>query len=169
MKNFKLIKSSPQTLRKTVLPGLVFLLLIVGASCGKSSLDTSTTEPDENTAPKMTAFERDVKSMKTANFKYIYVFRRKDSGVLDAEDKDYLRKNIPSESNRGYLTDEEKAYIAGSNFTFPEDALKVLAERFKIEDLSPPAAEIEDEKKQVSNSNETENVNARQGNEQEGK
>lgn len=108
----------------------------------------------------MTSFERDVKSMQTANFKYIYVFRRKDGGVFDAEDKEYLRTNAPPETNRFIATDEEKAFIAGSNFMFPEENLKPLAERFEIEDLSPPAAEIQSEKTEEANANQSDDVNA---------
>lgn len=109
--------------------------------------------------------------MQTANFKYIYVFRRKDGGVFNSEDKAFLRTNAPTETNRFIATDEEKAYIAGSNFMFPEENLTALAERFEIEDLSPPGAEIQNEKKEESNANKTENINTKSSpaNEQKGK
>lgn len=154
------IKKSSQLFRSAVLLGLVFSLLIAGASCGNSSLNRdSAGEESGNAAPQMTQFERDLKSLKTAEFKYIYVFRRKDGEVFDEEDKRVLRENSPREINRYVSTDEEKAFIAGSNFMFPEENLKNLKERFEIEDLSPPAAQIQNEKVDEANANQTNNVN----------
>ena len=167
------IQKSSQLFRKGVLSGLIFFLFIAGVSCGNSSLNKDAADEDSyvNTAPKLTQFERDLKSLKTADFKYIYVFRRKDGGTFDEDDKRILRENSPREINRYVSTDEEKAFIAGSNFMFPEENLNNLKERFEVEDLSPPAAQIQNEKKQESNTNETENVNAQsdQANKKEGK
>ena len=47
----------------------------------------------ENVRPVMGA-------MRTADFNFIYVFRRKDGGVLDAADKKAASDNIPPEINR---------------------------------------------------------------------
>jgi hypothetical protein len=129
---------SPETLsRIAVLSCLIVLLLITIAACGGPNFNkNNATGSTENTMPKMTDLERDIKSMQTANFEYIYVFKRKDGGIFDAEDKTYLRNNIPGEVNRRIMSDEDKAFIAGSNYPFPEESMKSLKERFDIEDLS---------------------------------
>ena len=74
--------------------------------------------------------------MRTADFIFIYVFRRKDSRLLDAEDKRFASQTIPEEMNRRTVSDEGKAIIIGSNFRMPADNLKVLSERFAFEDHS---------------------------------
>ena len=106
------------------------------SACNYNSFD----KPNVNVAPLNAAdsksvFESDVQTMKTANMKYIFVFRRMDGGAFDGEDKRYLRANLPT-INRIYLSDENKAFIVGSNYKFPPENLEVLRLRFKVEDLS---------------------------------
>ena len=81
-------------------------------------------------------FEQDVESMRTADFLFIYVLRRKDGGKLDPDDKRYASQVIPQEMNRREISDSGKAIIVGSNFRMPEQNRKVLSERFAFEDLS---------------------------------
>lgn len=81
-------------------------------------------------------FEQDVESMRTADFVFIYVLRRKDGGKLDSDDKRYASQVIPQEMNRREISDSGKAIIVGSNFRMPEQNRKVLSERFAFEDLS---------------------------------
>jgi hypothetical protein len=80
--------------------------------------------------------------MKTADFNFIYIFRRSDGGPLDPEDRSYLSATIPSEMNRRKISDEGRAVIIGSNFRIPPDILSVLKERFAFEDHSKPESEI---------------------------
>lgn len=82
------------------------------------------------------SFEQDVASMKTAGFVFIYVYRRKDGGVLDTEDRKFGARTIPPEMNRRTVSDQDKAIIVGSNFRMPKEAQKLLAERFAFTDLS---------------------------------
>ena len=81
-------------------------------------------------------FEQDVESMRTADFVFIYVLRRRDGGPLDPDDKRYASQVIPQEMNRREISDSGKAIIVGSNFRMPEQNRKVLSERFAFEDLS---------------------------------
>lgn len=85
---------------------------------------------------KRTAFEKDLDTLKTADFDFIYVFRRKDGGTFDGEDKKYLRANAPMEINRFVSTDDGRAFIAGSKFKFPTENLEILGKRFNVEDYS---------------------------------
>jgi hypothetical protein len=77
--------------------------------------------------------------MRTANFDYIFVLRRKDSAKLDADDKKFIRTNSPEVANRLILSDDDKALIAGSNYPFPPEKLKPLQERFSFQDFSKAA------------------------------
>ena len=86
--------------------------------------------------------EDDIAAMKTADFSFIYIFRRKDGGPLDADDRSYLSSTIPSEMNRRKISDKGRAVIVGSNFRIPPDILNVLKERFAFEDNSKPESEI---------------------------
>ena len=106
------------------------------SACNYNSFD----KPNVNVAPLNAAdtksvFESDLQTMKTANLKYIFVFRRIDGAVFDGEDKKYLKTNLPT-TNRVILSDENKALIAGSNYKFPPENLEVLQLRFKIEEMS---------------------------------
>ena len=95
-----------------------------------------------NTAPAPRTFEQDLNAMRNADFSFIYVFRRKDGGVLDADDKSFITRTTPSEINRRALADEGKALILGSNFRLPDDNLQQFKERFFFEDHSKPESEI---------------------------
>ncbi|MGI8639147.1 MAG: hypothetical protein ACR2MG_04265 [Pyrinomonadaceae bacterium] len=85
---------------------------------------------------KVPDFESDLETMRTAGFDYIFVFRRKDGGVLDGEDKKYLKANSPPVTNRFILSDGDKAAIAGSSYEFPPGNLETLRMRFNVEDYS---------------------------------
>lgn len=95
--------------------------------------------------------------MKTANFDYIFAFRRKDGGVFDSEDKKYLRANTPPGTNRFVATDEDRAFIAGSTYAFSPENLQALRNRFLVEDYSKPEAERQDANQ---NTNANQNMNA---------
>jgi hypothetical protein len=97
-----------------------------------------------DSAPAPRTFEQDLNAMRNADFSFIYVFRRKDGGVLDADDKSFITRTTPSEINRRALADEGRALILGSNFRLPDDKLKLFKERFSFEDHSKPESEIMD-------------------------
>ena len=122
---------------QAILTGVIFFSLI-NFACGnrsfeKANVAESPVAPEE----KQSNLAGDLQTMKTANFDYIFVFRRKDGGAFDGEDKKYLRDNAPAETNRFIATDNGKAFIAGSNFKFPPQNLDVLRTRFNVEDYSP--------------------------------
>lgn len=71
-------------------------------------------------------------------FDFVYVFKRKDGGKLDAEDRKFLRANSPLETNQWVVTDEDATAIAGSNYIFSPANLEALRGRFSVEDLSKP-------------------------------
>lgn len=118
---------------------------IFGLACEPSPSmmeNSSVPAPSENaqTDSNLTSLEREIRDMKKVDFLFIYVLKRKDDGVFNKEDKQYIRDNRPVEINRFIATDDEKAFIAGSNFDFPKDNMENLRKRFVIENYSKPAA-----------------------------
>jgi hypothetical protein len=97
--------------------------------------------------------EKEVEAMQTADFNYIFVLRRRDGGVMDMDDKAFLRQ-ATGNVNRRTLSDDGKAIIIGSNAKFPPELLQVINERFELEDHSKPES-------QIANSNTRSNANIR--------
>lgn len=95
-----------------------------------------------NPTPETTTVESEVAAMRTANFNFIYVFHRKDSAMLDADDRRFMNANTPYEINRKALADGGRALVVGSNFRFPAENFKLMKERFAFEDFSKPESEI---------------------------
>ena len=128
-----------------VTSALVFAGCMAAAGCGpnqrilESANDNqSDSEPvavSSNAAPTVSTFERDLEAMRTADFKFIIVFRRKDGQTLDSGDKELLGRTAP-QANRRELSDEGRAVIIGSNFAFPPSSFEALTERFKMENYS---------------------------------
>lgn len=127
-----------------VLAGLVLL----GSSCtpnqrileSANENQASSSEPvdgNTNSGPAVSSFEQDLNAMRTADFKFIVVFRRKDGKPLDAADKELVSK-AGSQANRRRLSDEGKAVIIGSNFPFTSGEFDGLKERFKMDNYSKP-------------------------------
>ncbi len=125
-----------------------FFLLIFAAfgfSCKPNSAIVNSQKGNQtssvNSANKFAnSFERDLETMRTADFDFIFVMRRKDGGKLDADDKTYIKMNSPVSTNRFIVSDAEKAVIAGSKFKFAAENIMALQDRFAVEDFSKPAA-----------------------------
>jgi hypothetical protein len=111
--------------------------------------------PMSTVSSKATSFDEDLREMETANFDYIFAFRRKDGGIFDKEDKKYLRDNTPIETNRWRESDEGKAFIAGSGFSFSPEQMEALRNRFIVEDYSKPEIKAAANTAVNANSNKT--------------
>lgn len=101
--------------------------------------------------PKLSSFESDIQAMRDADFNFIYVFRRKDGGVFDTDDKRFVAERTPPEINRRRLGDEGKWIILGSNFRVEPNSMKDLKERFAFEDYSKPESELPQNSNSASN------------------
>jgi hypothetical protein len=106
------------------------------------SAATPTPDPAAAAATPLDPLEQEIKAMRTADFNFIYIFRRKDGGGLDAEDKKTASANIPPEINRRKVIDDGKAIIIGSNYRLPPENFKVMSSRFVVEDYSKPESEM---------------------------
>src|SRR5688572_21717789 len=132
----------------------VLVILVTAFGCGpnKRIIESGRENPpldraNANLERPERSFETDLKAMRTADFYFIYVFRRRDAGTLDADDKRFLAANL-ADVNRRELSDEGRALITGSNFLLPENMMAALKERFVFEDHSKPIGEIPPERLQ---------------------
>ena len=120
----------------------------------ESSAETSSTPRTESMSePAASTVGEDVAAMRTADFNFVYVFRRKDGAVLDAEDRAFMNANTPYEMNRKKLSDGDRALVVGSNFRYPAENFKALKERFTFEDFSKPESEIMPSNSNIANRN----------------
>ncbi|HLM61011.1 MAG TPA: hypothetical protein VK308_09415 [Pyrinomonadaceae bacterium] len=115
----------------------VFLAALVNFACTPRSFEkpNAAAPPSSNAEDKQASFQSELEKMRTANLQYIFVFRRKDGGAFEGEDKKYLRANLPF-NNRVVLADEDKAVIVGTNYKFPPENIDALRGRFNVEDYS---------------------------------
>ncbi|MGC2236719.1 MAG: hypothetical protein WA584_11190 [Pyrinomonadaceae bacterium] len=131
-------------------------LLLLNSACepAPSMVNKATPATVEEVAEKLNDVQREVKDMQEAGFDIIYVLKRKDGGVFDKEDKQYLKANSP-DINRRVLTADEKVFIAGSNYTFSLENVEALQKRFIFEDYSKPGIPQPQPANNASNSNQS--------------
>lgn len=101
------------------------------ASSDDETPDTSTYRPESTPA---TQFERDMKYVRDAHFKYVWIFARKDGKELTKEDSDSLHTNAPKVVD--WVKTDENRVIAGSNFPLEGPQLAALQKRFNVQDYS---------------------------------
>lgn len=115
----------------------LFMLVCLSMNFGCGTAATTGVNQNSTVAAvEPTSLERDIESMKTADFEFIYVFRRKDGGPFESADKTFLKANSPADTNRFVLSDMEKAVVAGSSYKFEPAHLVKLGEKFDIENYS---------------------------------
>jgi len=107
-----------------------FVLIALGG-CNRSG------SGDNNAAQKQpSAFEKDLGAVRRNNFQKVYVISRPDGVALNADDKAYLKTNMPIETTMRILTDEDRRVIVGTNFDFKPEHTDALNKRFKVEDYT---------------------------------
>ncbi len=128
-------------IRITFCVSLLAMFFISGCGPNQSILESGNrnSRPAANVSIEKSSLEQDLEAMRTAQFAVVFVIRRKDAGVFDPDDRRVVRDNT-SQANRRVAAEEGKAIIVGSNFSIPPQNMKLLQERFVIEDHSPPAA-----------------------------
>ena len=108
---------------------ILLSLVLTAAGCNRS-------QTREAAPPRPSAFERDLASVQRNNFQKVYVISRPDGLTLNADDKAYLKTNMPIETTMRILTDEDRRVIVGTNFDFKPEHLDALNKRFKLEDYT---------------------------------
>ena len=115
-----------------------FSPLILSACGGNEAILKSGKEPaaQANVESSKTTFEKDLEAVRVADFSFVYVLRRKDGGVIDAEDKSIIRLQT-AQANRRVAADDGRAFIIGSNFALPPKNMAAIYDRFAVENYSP--------------------------------
>ena len=113
------------------------VLLLVLAACGANDkiLQSGKETPNANATPR-SAIEDDLTAMRNADFRFVFVLRRKDGGPIDAEDRTVIKANT-AEANRRVSSDNDRAFVIGTNNALPPEKLAALYQRFAVEDHSP--------------------------------
>ncbi len=112
-----------------ILLALVVILAPVG--CNRSG-----SRGNEAASNKPSAFERDFASVRRNNFRKVYVVARPDGGAFNADDKAYLKTNMPIETTMRILTDADRRLIVGTNYDLKPEHLAALNRRFILEDFT---------------------------------
>jgi hypothetical protein len=127
--------------RKQSVAGIISIFAIslscLGFAC-QSAERTVVNVAAPTPSPEKSAddFQERLTSVQTADFDFIFAFRRPDGGVFTSEDKKFLKDNAPRDTNRWDLSADGKTVIAGSNYKFPPERLEALKKRFNVEDYS---------------------------------
>ncbi|HMQ02553.1 MAG TPA: hypothetical protein PKD26_01375 [Pyrinomonadaceae bacterium] len=122
-----------------ILVFVVLAILSVGCTPNRRIVESVPTAPTPGSAsatPKAPSLDDDIEAMRTADFKFILVFKRRDGEQMNADDKAFVNENTPFDTNRRKLSDAGKAIIVGSNFPFVPGTVSKLTDRFVMEDHS---------------------------------
>ena len=116
---------------------LSVLSFFAGCSANEEILKSGKQSPTPaNVESPQSTVDQEIESMRTANFRYIWIIRRKDGAVMDSADKAIIRPNT-IEMNRRVVTDDGKAVIIGSNAVPFKENFDALSSAFAIQDVSP--------------------------------
>ncbi len=118
-------------------PILILAACLFPAACGDSVSKTDNSG-NANVKIEISEFDRQLNSLRTADFDYIFTFKRKDGEAFSSEDKKFLKKKTYRANRRG-LTKDEKILFIGSNFEIDKKDLTSLKQRFEFEDFSKPS------------------------------
>src|SRR5690242_19044510 len=102
-------------MKKLILTTLILCVTLLVGACHKSDDADTDSTPAKPAASPLVGFAKDLQFIKNGQYTYIYVLTRKDGKKLDAEDKEYLRKNAPQIVDL-VTTEEGKKAIVGTNF-----------------------------------------------------
>jgi len=126
------------TVRNLAIGLILGVFCLFGFSCGSDS-EIKNTKPATNSkagkTPEISEEERELQSLRTADFDYIFSLKRKDGKVFSSEDKQFLRQKT-FRANRRSLTRDEKIIFIGTNYEIDKKDLKAIKERFEFQDFS---------------------------------
>jgi hypothetical protein len=125
---------------------VLLLVVVMTLACGpnegvlRSGMETPPVNSSDSNKTSALTISDEIQSMRTADFKFIMVIRRKDGGKLDTDDRNII-KTATVDMNRRVSSDEGRAIVIGSNFALAADKMSALTGRFSIEDYSTPAVD----------------------------
>jgi hypothetical protein len=112
-------------------------LLLTACGADERILNSRREEPTPaNVESPKSTLDQEIAAMRDADFRFIWILRRKDGGIFDAADKNVVRVNT-KDMNRRVVADEGRAVVIGSNGLPPKQNIDTLFAYFTVEDLSP--------------------------------
>lgn len=128
-------------------PKFIFVLIFaatIAAACGGAVNqnraergNSATANANSAAQTPQTPLESELARLQRANFRQIIAFSRKDGAKLTSEDIEYFREYAPTEQiNQRLKTDDERYFVAGTNYVFTPEQLDALGKRFAIEDFT---------------------------------
>ena len=134
------IRKGEEVKRRRGAAGCLILLCLslIASGCGpnESILKSGKETPGAN-VETATPFDKELEAMRTADFQFIYVLRRKDGGKIDAEDRGVIKVNTTT-ANRRVAADDDKAFIIGTNTAILPQNMAALYQRFAVDNYSQP-------------------------------
>jgi hypothetical protein len=138
--------------------GSSFLLVTVLSACAPNETILRSNSPTPipaatRDAPTQSgdAVQREIEYMRTADFEFVFVLRRRDGLAIQPEDRAFIR-SVTSDANRRAMSEDGMAVVVGSNYRLPPKVTTPLMERFDVQDFSKP-------EKEFINSNKAANAN----------
>ena len=132
-------------MRKSKFIFALILAAMLATACGgaanqdRAGRGNNSATANANSAAQtpQTPLESELARLQRANFRQIIAFSRKDGGKITDEDKEYFREYAPSmQINQRLVTDDERYFVAGTNFVFTPEQLDALGKRFAVEDFT---------------------------------
>ena len=130
-------------LMKRFLSFLVLFLSVISlnsvSGCkrsGDQSAEEAATTPSSPEPTPRDEFERNLRYIRQAHFKYVWLFSRKDGAPLDKVDGEVLRVNTPRAVDRVRADEEGRRFLVGSNFDIEPANMAELRKRFNVENYS---------------------------------
>ncbi|MEZ5347107.1 MAG: hypothetical protein R2681_16285 [Pyrinomonadaceae bacterium] len=146
-------------LNRSAVTIIIFILAGLISGCfGEEPDRTSQNNANVNVQNTPDEFKQKLEALKTADFDYIFTFRRKDGEKFDSEDKSIFKAHT-FRANRRRLSNDEKVLFVGTNYEIEEKDMKVLKERFDFEDFSKSEEQIKKEAEKNQNTKTEENGN----------
>lgn len=116
---------------------------------------------------EISEFEKELKSMRVADFHYIFTLKRKDGEKFTGEDRTFVRDRKHYAANRFTFVDDDKVLFVGSNYVFTNKNMQELKDRFELADFSKPKEQIEREKEELRKKREEADENSNSNTETE--
>jgi hypothetical protein len=119
-------------MKNTAYLSFICLALLCGACGGNESILQSGKEtPSATVGPTVPPFEKELAAMRTAGFEWVYLFRRADSGKMEAGDREFA-KNLTADANRRVVSEDDMYIVVGMNSEIPGETMDTLLKRFAV-------------------------------------
>jgi hypothetical protein len=131
---------SPNSLLRPIFGSLMISLSLAACVSNEQILRSGKETPTPgasatNVPSAVSPIDREIQAMRDADFRFVWIVRRKDGGQITPGDKALIRANTV-EMNRRVLSDDGQAVVIGSNVVPAKESVETIFSNFSVEDLS---------------------------------